>query len=104
MLKPNLKHKDVAVQEINIEMKILARIDHENIIRILGAGEIPRKFIIIEYLYGGTLDQMILLHNLGLPIQSAITIASEFAAALKYLHNDLDTALMVIHRGTILYI
>lgn len=100
MLKPNLKHKDVAVQEMNIEMEVLSRIDHENIIRISGAGEIPRKFIIVEYLYGGTLDQLISQYKLGLPIQTAITIASELAAALKYLHNDVDPSLMVIHRGT----
>jgi serine/threonine protein kinase len=85
---------------MNIEMEILAEIDHKNIIRILGGGETPRKFIIVEYLYGGTLDQMISLHKLGLPIQSALTIASELAAALKYLHNDVDPSLMVIHRGT----
>ena len=99
MLKPNLKHKDVAVQEMNIEIEVLSRIDHENIIRISGSGEIPRKFIIVEYLYGGTLDQLIAQHKLGLPIQSVITIASELAAALKYLHNDVDPSLMVIHRG-----
>ena len=99
MLKPNLKNKDVAVDEMNIEMEILSRINHENIIRISGAGEIPRKFIIVEFLYGGTLDHMIPKNKLGLPIQTAITIARDLSAALNYLHNDFDPSLMVIHRG-----
>eukprot|EP01035_Chromulina_nebulosa_P033733 gene33733-45179_t len=59
MLKAKLKQRRVAMDELNLEMQILAKVDHENIIHISGAGEQPRKFIILEYLGGGTLDRLL---------------------------------------------
>eukprot|EP01035_Chromulina_nebulosa_P029699 gene29699-39387_t len=59
MLKVKIKNRKEAVDELNLEMQILAKVNHENIIRIIGAGEKPRKFITLEYLVGGTLDELL---------------------------------------------
>eukprot|EP01037_Dinobryon_pediforme_P028995 gene28995-32482_t len=41
------------------EAGILARLSHPNIIGIRGAGDDPRKFIVLELLGGGTLSQLL---------------------------------------------
>ena len=107
MLKQNLENRIVAEQEMNLEMMILTKADHPNIIRIHGAGDYPRKFIAIDYLGGGTLSDVIRRQlasfpkeTAGLPLKSALHIALQLASALKYLHHDLHSDAMVIHRGT----
>ena len=114
MLKAKLKNKRVAVDELNLEMQILAKVDHENIIRIIGAGEKPRKFIILEYLGGGTLGKLLndmtiqeksLQEGSHLPLTlnlrwlRALPIAMQLATALKYLHDDFHPKASIIHRG-----
>eukprot|EP01035_Chromulina_nebulosa_P010555 gene10555-14176_t len=59
MLKTQVNNRRVAEQEIVSEAGILARLNHPNIVRIHGAGEDPRKFIVVEYLGGGTLSQLL---------------------------------------------
>mmetsp|Transcript_13592 Transcript_13592/g.20384 ORF Transcript_13592/g.20384 Transcript_13592/m.20384 type:complete len:256 (+) Transcript_13592:101-868(+) len=114
MLKQKLHHHDVAHQEMNIEMQILTKIDHPNIIGIKGAGEIPRKFIVVDYLEGSTLDKLLQQYqssanpqhqqskhkkcSTGLPISTALSIARDLASALKYLHDDVHPNATVIHR------
>ena len=107
MLKPQIKHQEVAVQEMHIEMQVLSRVQHPNIIGVYGAGEKPRKFIMLEYLGGGTLESLlrqqsrtgIRCESAGLPWESVLPIAMELASALKYLHEDFHPSAMVIHRG-----
>eukprot|EP01035_Chromulina_nebulosa_P040201 gene40201-54362_t len=112
MLKPQIKNRQIAVQEMLFEMQILCKLSHPNIITVYGAGESPRKFIMIEYLGGGTLDSLIRNHQIqmgqqaglcvaeivGLPWESILPIAMELASALKYLHEDFHSLAMVIHR------
>lgn len=112
MLKPQIKHMEVAVQEMHIEMQVLSRAQHPNIISVYGAGEKPRKFIMLEYLGGGTLESLLRqqlrtgVHSesIGLPWDSVLPIAMELASALKYLHEDFHPSAMVIHRGMVGYI
>lgn len=115
MLKSKIKNRRVAVEELNLEMQILAKVDHDNIIRINGAGEKPRKFIILEYLGGGTLDRLLeemtmqeksLQKGSRIPLtlsfrwQTALPIAMQLASVLKYLHHDFHPRAAIIHRGT----
>jgi hypothetical protein len=40
----------VAVHEFDVEHGILVRVSHPHIIKIMGAGRIPRRFVVLEYL------------------------------------------------------
>jgi serine/threonine protein kinase len=120
MLKSKIQNTRVAKEELNLEMQILAKVDHENIIQIRGAGEQPRKFITLEYLRGGTLDKILAeitvqekgvqkngsRHSLTLSLrwQTALPIALQLASVLKYLHQDFHPKASIIHRGTDKYI
>jgi len=108
MLKKNLKHGEIAEQELNLEMHLLSKITHPNIIAISGAGDCPRSFIEVEHLAGGTLDQLLdgdafansqmkkSVRKIGL--KACLSIAKQLVSALKYLHEDLHPLATVIHR------
>ena len=109
MLKNKLSNVRVAELEMDIEMQLLAAIDHPNIIAIKGAGVVPRKFVVVEHLPTGTLANVLdnpsiifkdtQIVNSRIPVRGAILIARELISALKYLHNDLSPIATVIHRG-----
>jgi serine/threonine protein kinase len=109
MLKNKLSNVRVAELEMDIEMQLLAAIDHPNIIAIKGAGVVPRKFVVVEHLSTGTLANVLdnpsiifkdtQIVNSRIPVRGAILIARELISALKYLHNDLSPIATVIHRG-----
>lgn len=44
-------------QELELEMGLLMRLHHPNIVRLVGAGTQPEQFLLIERLDGGTLAQ-----------------------------------------------
>lgn len=109
MLKSKLSNHRIAKQEILFETAMLARINHPNIVKIMGAGEDPRKFVVLEHLEGGTLDKLLSSQSTlamktgihkkeSLHIKSSISIAREIASALNYLHNDFSTSATLIHR------
>jgi serine/threonine protein kinase len=116
MLKQSLQQREIAELEMSSEIHILTKITHPNIIKIKGAGNLPRKFIILEFLEGGTLQQA-LTKNIQLvkdkrngvalsstkqstllTISSCLSMARELASALKYLHDDVHSEAVVIHR------
>lgn len=116
MLMKNVRNPRLALQEINLEHGILARLSHPNVVKILGAGEDPHKFIVLEYLSSGTLQE--LLHPQSdprsvsiiqfssffnkklsaLPIDRCLSMARDIANALKYLHEDCSEEATIIHR------
>lgn len=111
MLKEKVKNQRLAEQELVYEAGILARLQHPNIIGIYGVGEKVRKFIVLEYLEGGTLSQVLKSTKLSegdansnealtiLPLNTILTYAHSIASALKYLHEDIDPKVTIIHRG-----
>ena len=109
MIKENPTNLKIAEQELVFEAGILARLKHPNIISISGVGEKSRKFIVLEYLEGGTLAQLLKGQKPGntaakttapiLPVSSIINIAFSLASALKYLHVDVFPNATIIHRG-----
>mmetsp|Transcript_11586 Transcript_11586/g.15926 ORF Transcript_11586/g.15926 Transcript_11586/m.15926 type:complete len:515 (-) Transcript_11586:301-1845(-) len=106
MLKKVLKYAQTAEEELRIEMQLLIKIDHPNIIAIRGAGVFPRSFIVIDNLEGGTLDKLLTENSnsssgiplKGLPLRRVAVIARELASALHYLHDELHPSALIIHR------
>jgi serine/threonine protein kinase len=112
IIKKNIKNSAIAEEELHLELQLLSKIDHPNIITIKGAGNTPRSFIAVEHLGGGTLDQGILSgegsllksvskKSSSLKLSVLLPIAKQLVSALKYLHEDLHPMAMIIHRGDI---
>jgi len=96
----------VAVAEFDIEERVLSRLRHPHIVRLLGSGTQPRKFLVLEYLSGGTLS-----HSLGVrsdkvkqrwlkkfTFLETLKLANGMAQALNYLHNEWSSSVHIIHR------
>jgi serine/threonine protein kinase len=105
-------------KEMDFELEMLSRLDHPNIIKVFGSGQDPRRFLVMEHLSGGTLDQVLksdgqkASEGLGRLFRTSanttdtldiILLALEIANAIKYLHEDFHDEAMIIHRGRIIY-
>ena len=59
VIKSSTANSSTAYNELENEKAILERLSHRNIVKILGLGNVPRQFIILEYVDGETLDEFI---------------------------------------------
>jgi hypothetical protein len=118
MIKEEYEYKSVPVHEFNVEYGLLARMDHPNVIKILGAGKLPRRFVILEYMGGGTLLELLnkndrnnvqakgftsqlasqLFRKPSFPYINLLSRAREIADGLKYLHLGVHPNASIIHR------
>lgn len=114
IVKEEMANESVALDEFNIEYSILRRLNHPNIVDILGGGQVvfggrnmPRRFIVVEFLNGGTLDVLlqkytkkksIFFRRLAFTFIELLTLALELASALKYLHSLVHPDATIIHR------
>jgi serine/threonine protein kinase len=57
------KNNATAVHEFDVEHGMLARFNHPNIVRLIGAGRHPRRFIVLEHLAGGSLNAVLNDHD-----------------------------------------
>jgi serine/threonine protein kinase len=99
----------LSMSEFEAEACILSRVRHPHIISLLGCGNNPRPFLVLELLEGGTLG-----HTLGVKTEQttdigkcpprqftyieSLTIALALANALHYLHEQWNDSIHVIHR------
>ena len=113
MLKETHVHSALPLHELTVEHGMLVRLQHENIITIIGAGESPQRFIALEYLGGGTLQE--LLHEdvkssslnfstlfkkkQTMSLHICLTMARDIASAMDYLHERCCPDACIIHRG-----
>ena len=74
------------------EAEIGKKLNHPNILRLLDVGEHSRPYIVMEYLEGKTLDQ-VMNKIRPLPISDAVQIASQACGALAYMHEH-----KIVHR------
>lgn len=113
MIKVQAEKDRTAVHEYDIEFGLLARIDHPNIIRVLGAGMLPRRFLVLEQLGGGTLTQIMaqrqkstftsmIFRKPTFTYEELLLRARDLAAALDYLHFKCHSGASILHRGEIL--
>ncbi|CAM9415839.1 unnamed protein product [Discosporangium mesarthrocarpum] len=102
--------KDLIKQELELEMRILMRLNHPNIVRIFGGGSHPERFILIERLDGGTLAQRCgnalavrdrrrrFRHKQPFTYEELLKRGMQLAEGLQYMHNDAIPGKIVVHR------
>ena len=74
------------------EAEIGQKLNHPNILRFLDVGKHSRPYIVMEYLEGKTLDQ-VMNKIRPLPIWDAVQIASQVCGALAHIHEH-----KIVHR------
>jgi serine/threonine protein kinase len=97
--------------EMEKEINLLSRMDHPNIIKLLGSGYLPYRFQILEYLGGGTLHKVLKnqLKYTGqgdkrkskatlLPQEKMFEFGIKIASALHYIHEDFHPSVRLFHR------
>jgi len=110
MMMAQVQHDPVAIHEFDVEQGLLSRVNHPNIVKLLGAGRIPRRFLVLEHLAGGSLST-ILAANQSAPglaqklfrrptftYASLLSRAADAAEALRYLHEVCHPGATIIHR------
>lgn len=95
-----------AQKELTKEINILSRLQHPNIIKLLGSGHEPRHFAVLEFLGGGTLSQKLNYtykdnRHYGkdtLPKNLVFEYALKLADALAYMHERWHPGIRLFHR------
>lgn len=86
-------HDPQFIQRFQHEAIMAARLHHPNIVTIHDVGQQENLYyIVMQYLPGATLDQVV-AHNGPLPLETAVAIALQVAAALEDAHHH-----GIIHR------
>jgi serine/threonine protein kinase len=110
VVRKDAPDKDVVKQELAFETDILQRVTHPNIVKLVGAGHKPEKFMVIERLDGGTLAQRCgnalairdrrrrFRQRRPFSYRQLLKCSKQMAEALKYMHSDAIPGHMVIHR------
>ncbi|CAM9783569.1 unnamed protein product, partial [Phaeothamnion confervicola] len=94
-------HYDIAANDIEVEMLLLNQLHHQNIVGLKGAGMLPdgRRFIVLEFLSGGTLSSRLRGKNMMPMAKSDVyEKALELSNALEYLHDLAVPGRIVTHR------
>lgn len=111
-LKPECQDVAMAINEIEGELDIHSRLNHSNIVGLLGAGLTSKgvRFVVLERLDGGTLTQTLgydtrirdrrrrFWRKKQLPYLEVLKCARSLAAAMKYCHEEAVPGSMVLHR------
>jgi serine/threonine protein kinase len=111
MLKKEVAQDQVALLEYDAEAALLSRVSHPNIIKLLGKGTAPRRFLVLEYLAGGSLSSKQNIvhssHGSTKPIlrkptytyEELLLLIRDIATALNHLHTrHAATGAVIIHR------
>ncbi|KAF7828780.1 wall-associated receptor kinase-like 14 [Senna tora] len=88
-----IKHRDTnSVDQVMNEIKLLSSVSHPNLVRLLGCCiEEGEQILVYEFMPNGTLSQHLQRERgKGLPWTIRLTIATETANAIAYLHSAND--------------
>jgi eukaryotic-like serine/threonine-protein kinase len=93
VLHQRLQHNPQLIDRVRVEAQSLGRLQHENIVAVVGFGECAdgRPYIAMEYLRGQTLAA--LSRTRRLPVHDAVDLTRQLLAALAAAH-----ALGIVHR------
>lgn len=111
MLREDVINDPIANDEFDKESSILRCLDHPNVVKVLGSGNEPYKFIVLEYLSFGSLEaaqanakkslgffQKRLFNQPVFLFEDIIKRANEIASAMNYLHNQVHPNIIIVHR------
>lgn len=114
MIKKASELNEAAIGEFELEAATLPRLNHPNIIKMIGSGFLPRRFIVLEFLEGGILEDIMEENELraGLATRlfrrptftyaGLLTAGRELADAMHYLHSTCSSTATILHRGILL--
>ncbi|CAL5367141.1 unnamed protein product [Camellia sinensis] len=88
-----IRHRDAnGVEQVMNEIKLLSSVSHPNLVRLLGCCiENGEQILVYEFMPHGTLSQHLQRERgTGLPWTVRLTIASETAHAIAYLHSAMN--------------
>ncbi len=83
------------------EARVAAALDHPNIVPIYDVGEDPLLYLVMPYVSGGSIQQII--HRAPFPASEVVNYTAQVADALGYahrhgvIHRDVKPANMLIH-------
>ena len=108
-LKQTHVGSEVARLEFESECGILSRMNHPNIVSLYGHGHLPRRFLVMELLTGGTLKDKLMerrpfsVTNLffqkpRFDLTEVYRIFLQLCDAVDYLHHRLHSDACIIHR------
>ena len=116
LMKEKSVENPIAQREFDLESCMLSRIKHKNIVNFVAASTYPVRFIALEWLGGGTLQDIFnsKVQNNGLlalfkkkqktlSFLCVLMIARKVAEGLDYLHDKFHEEASIIHRGSLIY-
>jgi eukaryotic-like serine/threonine-protein kinase len=88
----NIRQSEQFLLRFRREAKVMARLEHSNIVRLLDYGDMNgRPFMVMEYLQGGTLRAQ--MNGRQIAWRNTATVMLSIARALEYAHSQ-----NIIHR------
>lgn len=107
MIKKIHVHNKLIAKEFEDELDILLRVQHKSIIKILGYGETPRKFIVLEFLANGTINTLLddaknksyLYTKSPFTYRQVLEYGRDLAEGFDYLHRLWNENATILHRG-----
>ncbi len=93
LLKAPLLLDDLFLRRFSDERRILARMDHPNVARLLGGGVTPEglPYLVMEYVDGKPVDQFCRSHSFG--VNDRLKLFLAVCDAVQYAHQNL-----IVHR------
>ena len=87
-LRSNTKTEDLVWSSFLAELRVM-RLNHENIVKVLGAMMLKKTpCLVMEYAGNRNLQDVIERKDEGLPLTRRLKIASAIASGLEYIHNQ----------------
>ncbi|KAL6312223.1 hypothetical protein AAG906_020138 [Vitis piasezkii] len=80
--------KGGAFKSFDAECKVLARVRHRNLVRVISSCSNPElRAVVLQYMPNGSLEKWLYSHNYCLNLFQRVSIMVDVALALEYLHH-----------------